>query len=77
MNSLELPNDFICRAASLDEILSDAFTSSSQVVRNAELGANRLAAWCRSSSNSDWNLFKKRLERNGLSIYEVLNQKKN
>jgi type 2 lantibiotic biosynthesis protein LanM len=72
MSYSELPNDFICRAASLDEILSDAFTSSSQIVRNAELGAKRLAAWCRSSSNSDWNLFKKRLERNGLTIYEVL-----
>jgi type 2 lantibiotic biosynthesis protein LanM len=72
VNSYELPNEFICRAATLDELMSDSFTSSSQVVRNADLGAKRLAAWCKASANGDWQLFQKRLERNGHSIYEVL-----
>ena len=72
MTSYKLTDDFICRAATLDELLSDSFISSKQSIRDADLGAKRLAAWCKASSNSDWLLFNKRLERNNLSIYEVL-----
>jgi hypothetical protein len=62
VTSYKLTDDFICRAATLDELLSDSFISSKQSIRDADLGAKRLAAWCKASSNSDWLLFNKRLK---------------
>ena len=72
LGSFMLPHDFINRAATLDELTSNSFTSGSHAKRNPELGAQRLLAWCRSASNGDWGLFEKRLERDGLALSEVL-----
>ena len=69
--SLDL-NSLVRRAATIDEILSPAFTSETGQKGDADTSALRLAAWCRASSSGDWNLFAKRLARDQLAIDEVL-----
>ena len=60
------------RAATIDELLSDAFELVPGQKRDAELSARRLAAWCQSCASGDWSLFARRLERDGLSFHRVL-----
>jgi len=60
------------RAATIDELLSDAFVPMSGPDGDADLAARRLAAWCRSSASGDMSLFKRRLERDGSSIAQLL-----
>jgi hypothetical protein len=62
----------IVRAATIDELLSDDFEVLPGQKGDADLAAWRLAAWCRSCSSGDWSLFNLRLERDGLSIGQVL-----
>lgn len=62
----------IVRAATIDEILSDAFEALPGQKDDADLAARRLAAWCRSCASGDWSLFARRLDRDGLSIPRVL-----
>jgi type 2 lantibiotic biosynthesis protein LanM len=62
----------IIRAATIDEILSDAFEPLPGQKGDADVAARRLAAWCRSCASGDWSLFNRRLERDRLSIGEVL-----
>lgn len=62
----------LVRAATIDEVLSDAFDQLPVPQGDADLGARRLAAWCRSSAGGDWALFARRLQRDGLSIEGVL-----
>ena len=62
----------ILRAATIDELLSDNFEPLPGQKGNVELAAQRLAAWCRSSASGDWSLFGQRLDRDQLSILEVL-----
>ena len=62
----------IVRAATIDELLSDNFETLPGQKSDADLAARRLAAWCRSCSSGDWSLFNRRLERDGLSIGQVL-----
>jgi hypothetical protein len=62
----------IARAVTIDELLSDAFEPLSGQKSHTDLAAHRLAAWCRSCASGDWPLFARRLERDGLSIAEVL-----
>src|SRR5262245_12483793 len=60
------------RAATLDELLSDQFEPLPGQKSDADAAARRLAAWCRSCASGDWLLFERRLERDGLSIGQVL-----
>ena len=60
------------RAATLDEVLSDAFEPLPGQKGDADLAAGRLAAWCRASASGDWSLFGRRLERDGFAFAPVL-----
>ena len=60
------------RAATIDELLSDAFEPSPGQPDHAELAARRLAAWRRSSAAADEALFARRLERDRLTVAAVL-----
>ena len=60
------------RAATIDELLSDAFEALPGRKGDADLAARRLAAWCRACAGGDWALFNRRLERDGLSMAGVL-----
>ena len=62
----------LLRAATVDELLSDAFEVVPAQKGDTELAARRLAAWCRACTNGDWLLFERRLERDRLSISQVL-----
>jgi type 2 lantibiotic biosynthesis protein LanM len=62
----------IGRAATIDELLSDEFEPLPGQKADAELAARRLAAWCRACGSGDWSLFGRRLERDRLSIAQVL-----
>jgi type 2 lantibiotic biosynthesis protein LanM len=62
----------MARAATIDELLSDAFEPMPGQKIHTDLAARRLAAWCRSSASGDWSQFARRLQRDGLTINEVL-----
>jgi type 2 lantibiotic biosynthesis protein LanM len=62
----------IVRAATIDELLSDDFESLPGQKGDADVAARRLAAWCLSCASGDWSLFKRRLDRDGLAIGQVL-----
>src|ERR1035441_3780107 len=63
---------FAIRAATLDELFSDAFEVSPGQKADADVAARRLAAWCRSCASGDWTLFSRRLARDGLTFGQVL-----
>lgn len=60
------------RAATVDELLSDDFEALPGQKGDTDMAARRLAAWCRAAASGDWSLFARRLERDGLSLAEVL-----
>ena len=60
------------RAATIDEVLSDAFEALPGQKGDTDIAARRLAAWCRSCASGDWSLSDRRLERDGWSIGYVL-----
>ena len=62
----------IARAATIDELLSEEFAALPGQEAHADLAARRFAAWCRSCASGDWLLFNRRLERDRLSIAQVL-----
>src|SRR3989442_15688668 len=62
----------IVRAATIDELLSDDFETLPGQKGDADLAVRRLAAWCRSCASGDWSLFTRRLQRDRLSIGQVL-----
>jgi len=62
----------IVRAATIDELLSDGFETLPGQKGDADLAGRRLAAWCQSCASGDWSLFTRRLERDDLSITQVL-----
>jgi type 2 lantibiotic biosynthesis protein LanM len=62
----------ILRAATIDELLSDEFEALPGQKGDADLAARRLAAWCQSCASGDWALFGRRLERDRLSLAQVL-----
>ena len=62
----------LARALTVDELLSDAFRPQPGQKSDADLAGRRLAAWCRASASGDWSLFSRRLQRDGLSIEDVL-----
>src|ERR1035437_5958803 len=63
---------FAIRAATIDELLSDAFEASPGQKADADVAARRLSAWCRSCASGDWTLFSRRLARDGLTFDQVL-----
>lgn len=60
------------RAATIDELLSNDFEPLTGRKDDAELAARRLSAWCRAAANGDWAMFARRLERDHLSLPDVL-----
>ena len=56
------------RAATIDELLSDAFTALPSATADTELTGRRVAAWCRASAAGDEALFARRLARDGLTV---------
>jgi type 2 lantibiotic biosynthesis protein LanM len=60
------------RAATIDELLSDDFEPLPGQKEDADRAARRLAAWCRACASGDWSLFGRRLERDGLTLAQVL-----
>jgi type 2 lantibiotic biosynthesis protein LanM len=61
-------------AATIDELLSDAFEVLPQAVADTDLAARRLAAWRRAAAAGDEALFARRLMRDGLSSAEIENR---
>ncbi|MEK9876164.1 MAG: hypothetical protein VW684_05830 [Betaproteobacteria bacterium] len=70
MNSL--PNDYLLRCSSIDEILSNNFESIRSGKFSAGTAASKLAQWCEVSASGDWEIFEKRLKRDGFTLSEVL-----
>ncbi|MCC8971582.1 type 2 lanthipeptide synthetase LanM family protein [Bradyrhizobium brasilense] len=68
----ELYERLIYGAATIDELLSNEFEPLPGRKGDTDLAAQRLAAWCRASAGGDWSLFGRRLERDGLSLSDVL-----
>ena len=62
----------IVRAATIDELLSHDFETLSGQKGDAGTAAQRLAAWCSACASGDWSLFNRRLERDGVTIQQVL-----
>ncbi|CAM4407329.1 type 2 lantibiotic biosynthesis protein LanM [Mycobacterium basiliense] len=62
----------IYRAATIDELLSDAFEPLPGQKADSELAARRLASWCQASASGDWSLFTHRLAADGLALEGVL-----
>jgi len=58
-------------AATLDELLSDAFEVSPEAAADADLSARRIAAWQRACAAGDASLFARRLGRDGLLPVEI------
>jgi type 2 lantibiotic biosynthesis protein LanM len=63
---------FAVRAATIDELLSDAYEALPGEKSQANVAAQRLAAWCRSSASGNWNLFFRRLAKDDLSLEYIL-----
>ncbi len=59
------------RAATIDELLSDAFEAPPGKPGDAALGARRIAAWVKASAAGDPSLFARRLARDGLLVAPV------
>jgi type 2 lantibiotic biosynthesis protein LanM len=62
------------RAATIDELLSDAFEISPEMTTDADLAAQRIAAWRRACAAGDASLFARRLMRDGLSQVDIENR---
>jgi type 2 lantibiotic biosynthesis protein LanM len=60
------------RAATIDELLSADFEALTGQKGDTDAAGRRLAAWCRAAASGDWDLFGRRLERDGLSFAKVL-----
>ena len=66
------PEALATRAATIDELLSDDFESPPALKRDTDRATKRLAAWCKSSTGGDWELFDRRLRRDGHTVADVL-----
>jgi type 2 lantibiotic biosynthesis protein LanM len=62
------------RAATIDELLSDAFEVSPEMTADADLAAQRVTAWQRACAAGDTSLFARRLMRDGLSQVDIENR---
>jgi len=61
-------------AATIDELLGPTYEPQIGQKDSTDRAAFRLAAWCRSASSGDWSLFFKRINRDKLSIDQVLSR---
>jgi class II lanthipeptide synthase len=61
-------------AATIDELLSDAFEVSPEAAADGELGARRMASWRRASAAGDATSFARRLLRDALSPHDIENR---
>jgi type 2 lantibiotic biosynthesis protein LanM len=64
--------DFAVSAATIDERLSSDYEPVPNLKTDTEAATRRLAAWCQSASGGDWNLFAKRLRRDGLTMEKIM-----
>jgi len=62
------------RAATIDELISDVFEVSPEMTADADLAAQRMAAWQRTCTAGDASLFARRLMRDGLSQVDIENR---
>lgn len=60
------------RAATVDELLTNAYVPIQAQKVDSDRAALRLAAWCRASASGDWRLFAQRLARDGWTFEQVL-----
>ncbi|MGB9305975.1 MAG: DUF4135 domain-containing protein, partial [Mycobacterium sp.] len=67
-----LDERLLARALTIDELLSGASDQLPGQKGDSDLAARRVATWCRSCASGNWSLFVRRLERDGLSIEDVL-----
>jgi type 2 lantibiotic biosynthesis protein LanM len=68
------PQQLLVNAATIDELLGSSYQSQLGQKENTDRAALRLAAWCRSASSGDWDLFSKRIARDQLSLNEILSR---
>ena len=61
-------------AATIDELLKPTYQAKTGQKDSTDRAALRLAAWCRSASSGDWGLFFKRINRDNLSMDQVLSR---
>ena len=62
----------IVRAATIDELLFQDFEPLPGRKDDTDATSQRLAAWCRSAASGDRALFERRLQRDHLTVSEVL-----
>jgi type 2 lantibiotic biosynthesis protein LanM len=62
----------LLRAATFDEILSDHFETLPGERKDTEVASHRLSAWCKVCAGGNWDIFDRRLARDGYSINHVL-----
>jgi len=58
----------LVRAATFDELLSGDVDAAHQGAGLHDLAAARLLAWCKSAAAGDWMLFRRRLDRDELTV---------
>ena len=68
----QIDETFYKRVATIDELLSDAFIPTAGLKEDVDLATRRLAAWCKSSASGDWDVFAKRLARDGWSLDSII-----
>src|SRR5687768_13734137 len=68
----EFLDRLLIRASTVDERLSGAFATLPGQKTDAYSAGRRLAAWCRASASGDWEMFARRLARDGLTFDAVL-----
>ena len=62
----------LINAATIDELLGSNYEPQTGQKESTDRAGLRLAAWCRSASSGNWGLFFKRIDRDNLSIDQVL-----
>lgn len=66
--------ELLIKAATIDELLGPAYEPQIGQKDSTDHAALKLAAWCRSASSGDWGLFFKRINRDKLSVDQVLSR---
>ena len=72
--STNLPNNFIERAATIDEVLSDKFVTIESNDESQKIASEKIEKWCKHSLGGDWKQFTKRLMRDGYGVDFVLDR---
>jgi len=66
-----LATDLEISTLTLDEILSDHYFATRSLVEDETRSDRRMKRWCEISADGDWEIFRKRLLRDGLLFEEV------